>query len=256
MLHGPKKRTRVSDEESDNGMENEEIYNEVLINAKNKTEEIEENIMQKDLKRMRLDLDHDTSRMIPSEFTNSSSESSPRTPSSYSTFTDTTEYTSSPYQYHQFHHKQQSLDDTSLLNQNVHKLHRNPIRISTRSNASSSSSSAELLNPYMNINSVLYLANLTRTSHIVKELQDDLGCMEIDERIDTQNNERRLVENGTSSSSSIEDDDPMNLGLDHGRHNQFQNDGYANSSSEKSEYQSINAVLREAFLGRRPNLSC
>ncbi|CAB5207858.1 uncharacterized protein OCT59_028483 [Rhizophagus irregularis] len=246
MLLGPKKRTRVSDEESDSGMESGEIYGEVVINVKNKTEERTENIMQNDLKRMRLDLDHDTSRVIPSEFTNSSSESSPRTPSSYSTLADTTEYTSPSYQYHQFHRKQQSLDDTYLLNQNVHKLHRNPIRISTRSNASSSSSSAELLNPYMNINSVLYLANLTRTSHIVNELQDDLGCMEIDER-------ERLVGNGTSSSI---DDDSMNLGLDHDRHHQFQNDGYVNSSSEKSEYQSINAVLREAFLGRRPNLSC
>ncbi|GBC52985.1 hypothetical protein RIR_jg27822.t1 [Rhizophagus irregularis DAOM 181602=DAOM 197198] len=205
MLLGPKKRTRVSDEESDSGMESGEIYGEVVINVKNKTEERTENIMQNDLKRMRLDLDHDTSRVIPSEFTNSSSESSPRTPSSYSTLADTTE-----------------------------------------SNASSSSSSAELLNPYMNINSVLYLANLTRTSHIVNELQDDLGCMEIDER-------ERLVGNGTSSSI---DDDSMNLGLDHDRHHQFQNDGYVNSSSEKSEYQSINAVLREAFLGRRPNLSC
>jgi hypothetical protein len=62
MLHGPKKRTRVSDEESDNSMENGEIYSEVVINVKNKTEERAENIMQKDLKRMRLDLDHDTSR--------------------------------------------------------------------------------------------------------------------------------------------------------------------------------------------------
>jgi hypothetical protein len=197
---------------------------------------------------LELNFVYEFNRVIPTEFTNSSSESSPRTPSSFSTLTDTTEYTSS-YQYHQFHHKQQSLDDTSLLNQNIHKLHRNPIRISTRSNASSSSSSAELLNPYMKINSVLYLANLTRTSHIVKELQDDLGCMEIDER-DTHNDEReRLIENG------ISDDDPMNLGLDHGRHHQFQNGEYVNSS-EKSEYQSINAVLREAFLGRRPNLSC
>ncbi|RIA93109.1 hypothetical protein C1645_763250 [Glomus cerebriforme] len=238
MLLGPKKRTR----EENNDMENEEVFGEVLINVKNKGEKKAENIMQKDLKRMRLDLDNETSRVVSSEFTNSSSESSPRTPSSYSTHTDTTEFTSSSYHYHQIHQYQQqkSLDDTTLLSPNIHKLHRNPIRISTKSDASSSSST-ELLNPYMNINPVLYLANLTRNSHIVNELQDDLGCMEIDERVDTHNNERgRLIGNGTSS-SSMEDDDSMNLNLDNDHH---------------QEYQSINAVLREAFLRRHPNLSC
>lgn len=65
MLLGPKKRTRVSDEESDNAMENgEEIYGEVVISVKNETEERTENVMHKDLKRMRLDLEHDTSRFF------------------------------------------------------------------------------------------------------------------------------------------------------------------------------------------------
>jgi hypothetical protein len=175
--------------------------------------------------------------MVPSEHFNSSSESSPRTPLSHSPHAEIAEYSSSSYSYYQ-QQKQQSLDDTSLSSPNTHKLHRNPIRISTRSDASSSSSSTELLNPYMNINSVLYLANLMRTSHNVNELQDDLGCMEIDER-------GRLIENGTST----EGGDSMNHGLDHNPHNrQFQNDEMV------SGYQSINAVLREAFLRRHRNM--
>ena len=190
--------------------------------------------------------------MAPTEFFNSSSESSPRTPSSY---TDTIE---SSYTYHQMHQHQQqiqqSLDDTSLSSPNTHKLHRNPIRISTRSDASSSSST-ELLNPYVNINSVLYLANLTRTSHIVNELQDDLGCMEIDERVDSHINGRgRLIGNGTTS---MENDNSMNLGLGHNHHHhQFQNNEYVNEGSSEivSNYQSINAVLREAFLRRHRNM--
>ncbi|CAI2167995.1 2472_t:CDS:2 [Funneliformis geosporum] len=245
MLLETKKRTRVSDEESDHN-ESGEGFGGAMIDGRNNYKEKAGKV---DLKRMRLDLDHEDLRVVPSELFNSSSESSPRTPSSHSTHADTTDFTSSPYSYHQILQQQQqsTLGGTSLLNPNFHKLHRNPIRISTRSDASSSSST-ELLNPYMNINSVLYLANLTRTSHIVNELQDDLGCMEIDERIAGSNhNERR---HGTSS-SAMENVGSLDQELTHDLHYRFQNREYVNEgSSDVSDYQSINAILREAFLRR------
>ncbi|CAG8491556.1 13013_t:CDS:2 [Funneliformis caledonium] len=209
MLLESKKRTRVPDEESDNN-ESVEGFGGVMMDGRNNYKEKAGKV---DLKRMRLDLDHENLRVVPSELFNSSG--------------------------------------TSLLNPNIHKLHRNPIRISTRSDASSSSST-ELLNPYMNINSVLYLANLTRTSHIVNELQDDLGCMEIDERVACANHHGRRQE---TSSSAIENVGSIDQGLSHDLHYRFQNGEYINEgSSEVTGYQSINAILREAFLRRHQHV--
>jgi hypothetical protein len=65
MLLGTKKRTRVSDEENDKSKETLEVFGDVLVNDKNKGKENAGKIMQKvqkDLKKMRLDLDHDNSR--------------------------------------------------------------------------------------------------------------------------------------------------------------------------------------------------
>ncbi|CAG8509645.1 6765_t:CDS:2 [Funneliformis mosseae] len=181
MLLESKKRTRVPDEESDN-KESVEGFGGVMMDGRNNYKEKAGKV---DLKRMRLDLDHEN------------------------------------------------------------------LRISTRSDASSSSST-ELLNPYMNINSVLYLANLTRTSHIVNELQDDLGCMEIDERVACANHHGRRQE---TSSSAIENVGSMDQGLSHDLHYRFQNGEYINEgSSEVTGYQSINAILREAFLRRHQHV--
>ena len=65
MLFGAKKRTRVSDEELDSSNETVEVFGDVLVSVKNKGKENAGKIMQKvqkDLKRMRLDLDLDNSR--------------------------------------------------------------------------------------------------------------------------------------------------------------------------------------------------
>ena len=88
----------------------------------------------------------------------------------------------------------------------------------------------------------------------MNELQDGLGCMEIDERVVDANNERR---NGTSSSlENVGSIDSIDHELSHDHHHQFQNDGYVNGDSSEmvSGYQSINAILREAFLRRHQHI--
>ena len=64
MLLGAKKRTRISDENNDYDNEHE-VFGDVFMNAKSKGNENAGKIIQKvqkDLKRMRLDLDYDNSR--------------------------------------------------------------------------------------------------------------------------------------------------------------------------------------------------
>ncbi|CAG8691895.1 2666_t:CDS:1, partial [Ambispora leptoticha] len=103
--------------------------------------------------------------------------------------------------------------------------------ISTRSNPSSSSS--ELLNPYDNINSVLYLAHLTRNSHVVNELEEDLGYMEIDEPDDNFSQNSNEIDKGNNY-----------YGVESSGKS-------TNDSQVSSDYSSINSILREAFLRRR-----
>ncbi|CAG8740135.1 16291_t:CDS:2 [Cetraspora pellucida] len=210
--------------------------------------------MGKNSKKMRLNLDQDASR--DSVYHNSNSESSPVTPSSYSTYTDTTD------NFFAISHQKQLLQKSQqyAINTPANKQRQYPLRISTRSDTSLVSD-AELLNPYANINSVLYLANLTRNSHILNEIREDLGGMDIDERENEfgggviENSITNLNENlGVNMSvihpslnvmghcpNGVED---INKHDNHGIRDNKQDFGMA------SGYQSINAILREAFLRR------
>ncbi|CAG8640368.1 7363_t:CDS:2, partial [Acaulospora morrowiae] len=230
------KRSRISNEESEDELSGNFKDQEFYIG---KDKDTTGRVVEKEVKRMRLDLEPDASRetqLVALDFHTCafrSESSSPKTPSPYSPFNATESST----QYHYHNYNQEQIHQSSRLQQNnSHKPYHYPLRISTRSDAYASSSDAEYLNPYANINSVLYLANLTRNSHIINELQGELGNMDIDER--------GLI--GMSASTAT-----------HNSRHDFSNDGVSNNcdsppirSSSMSEYESINTILKDAFLKR------
>ncbi|CAG8599902.1 29824_t:CDS:1, partial [Racocetra persica] len=156
---------------------------------------------------------------------------------------------------------QQQISQQYATHSPANKQRQYPLRISTRSDTSSLLSDVELLNPYANINSVLYLANLTRNSHILNEIREDIGGMDIDERENEfvggviENSITNLNENLGGNMSAIHASlnvmghcpnsiEGINKHDNHGDRDNKQDFGMA------SGYQSINAVLREAFLRR------
>ncbi|CAG8452826.1 1380_t:CDS:2, partial [Acaulospora colombiana] len=170
------KRSRVSSEENENdfggNLKSQEFY-------LGKDGDTTERAVEKELKKMRLDLEQDSSRDFTYQNSNSES-SSPKTPSSHSPFNAIESSTQNSYHDH-FHFTQEQKPQSSHQQpNNSHKSNHHPLRISTRSDAYSSLDAE--FNPYANINSLLYLANLTRSSHIINELQGELGNMDIDGR--------------------------------------------------------------------------
>ncbi|CAG8446143.1 9290_t:CDS:2 [Ambispora gerdemannii] len=167
-------------------------------------------------KRQRFEAEEEISRALltydDSSSSSSSSESNVATPISYS-----------PPYYEQFNVDSNTFHFPHHYPHSPHKMH--PIRISTRSNPSASSS--ELLNPYDNINSVLYLAHLMRNSHVVSELEEDLGDMEIDEPDDNLSQNSNEINKGSNCY------------------------GGKSVNDASLDYSGINSILREAFLRRR-----
>lgn len=254
MLRGIK-RSFMSDEQDENIEYFGGYGNEEFIVRKN-NEEMGVLSMEKNSKKMRLNLDQDASR--DSMYQNSSSESSPVTPSSYSSYTDTTDNFFAIN--HQKHQHQKTQQYATQLPANKQRQY--PLRISTRTDTSSLTE-AEPLNPYANINSVLYLANLTRNSHILNEMREEHGEMDIDERENEfggRMTENSILENPGINMSVIHTPSLNDIGHcpngieDINKHDNSSNHNNEPDFGSVSGYQSINAVLREAFL-RRHELS-
>jgi len=218
-------------------------------------------IMGRDVKRMRLETEEDyycssssgSNSSIPTPTSNSP-------PAESSTLHINCHYMNDPgerdsqYPQYPFNISNQTYahQQAQTVHHFPHKLH--PLRISTRSNASPPS----LMNPYDNINSVLYLAHLTRNSHIVNELEEDLGDMEIDERHvgDYQRNSGQREPNFPEESfMSLSSDNPRDMSFDGASFLEVEamsvSNSFISSDPSSSIYANINSVLRDAFLRRR-----
>ncbi|KAG9301681.1 hypothetical protein G9A89_016752 [Geosiphon pyriformis] len=275
------KRQREIEEESSNGGDSAlteyfnrgaaDVDDNSLLVGKGKGKEVVkgdgcglQNSRESETKRMRLDIDPEDIRFLDNYSSGSSSESnsSIATPTSepYDPDQNLPYFQRQQHTEYGFNHTSQN-NQQHLYSNNSHSnfsYKARPLRISTRSTASSSSS--ELMRPYDNINSLLYLAHLTRNSHVVHELEEDLGDMEIDEREEERwkklnYEEIQFNRSGIAASSPSGTTSSVVTCINENRINNVhyfgENSNFNSETVLSSEYSNINSMLRDAFLRRR-----